>query len=333
MENIQNINIDIMNNKIYEYIYAKQWDEGRIVVFNVTDDNQSVNVGNFVMFEMKKPDGHVVLYSCPIEDGKAKVILSMQMTACAGKIPYQLNIYSEAQPVPNPGDPVNPTARSGDLISTVTGYMIVEESVVQPEDVESSDEFNVISDMAQTLGEVADILANDGQVIIDAANDSILNAKISKSYAVGGTDYPHGSQSDTNDNSKYYYEQTRHIYETCFLSDSVVLSASNWNSSTLTQTVNVANIIADEALQFVLINPASASAQEFVNCGVTKSQQGNGTLTFKCSQIPVNDLDVYIMVQSTNSYGGILTSNTIYSQTEPDPLFHKENDYWCCAYD
>lgn len=332
MENIQNINIDIMNNKIYEYIYAKQWDEGRIVVFNVTDDNQSVNVGNFVMFEMKKPDGHVVLYSCPIEDGKAKVILSMQMTACAGKIPYQLNIYSEAQPVPNPGDPVDPTAQSGDLISTVTGYMIVEESVVQPEDVESSDEFNNLVEFAEDLGHIADVIRNDGQAILDARDEAELNAKKSQSYAVGGTDYPHEGEPDTYDNSKYYYEQTRQIYDSAFLAKSITLEASNWDNQTNTQQVSVSGIISDMQHQFISVRPDAASAAEYNSCNVSFVQQGQNYLVFYCNTIPQNDLGVYVMVQNTNAYDGVIISNIIYSQTEPTSEQHKQHDYWTCSY-
>jgi hypothetical protein len=192
LENIQKINIDIVNHKVYEYIYSKQWDEGRIVEFNITDDNKTIAPTNYVMFQMKKPDGYVVLYTCEIIDGKAKVVLSRQMTAVAGKIPYQLNIYSAPQPIPAPEESVDPSEYDGNLVSTVTGYIIVEASVVQPDDVESKDEFNVINEMAKELGHIADVLENDGEKIIDAANDSIEYAKRSQSYAVGGTDYDHG---------------------------------------------------------------------------------------------------------------------------------------------
>ena len=333
MENIQNINIDIVNHKVYEYIYAKQWDEGRIIVFTITDNTQAIDPGNFVMFQMKKPDGHVILYACPIEDGKAKVIMSRQMSACAGKIPYQLNIYSSAQPIPEPGEPVDPSAYSGGLISTVTGYMIVEESVVQPEDVESSDEFNVVSDMAQTLGEIADILANDGQAIIDAANESIEYAKRSKSYAVGGTDYSHEGIDDDIDNSKYYCEQTKQVYNTAFLAKSITLEASSWDAQNKTQQVSVAGIIDDNQQQFIMVRPDEGSLIEYHDCNVLCIHQGEGYLTFHCNTIPQNDLDVYIMVQTTNAFDGVNTSNIIYKQTEPEPSQNKQGDFWVRSYE
>lgn len=332
MENIQNINIDIVNHKVYEYIYSKQWDEGRTIIFTVTDDNRAVNVGNFVMFQMKKPDGHVILYSCPIEDGKATVVLSRQMTACAGKIPYQLNLYDSAQPVPEPGEPVDPSVYTGTLISTVTGYMIVEESVVQPEDVESSDEFNTISQLAEDLGHIADVIVNDGQAILDAADEAILSAKISKSYAVGGTDYPHEGEPDTEDNSKYYYQQVKQIYNTAFLAKSITLEAADWDAQDNTQTVVISSVIADQQQQFIMVRPDEESLTEYHDCNVMCVHQGEGYLTFHCDSIPQNDLDVYIMVQTTNAYDGVNTSSIIYRQTEPTPDQCKIGDFWVRSY-
>lgn len=333
MENIQRINIDVVNHKVYEYIYSKQWDEGREIIFNITDDNEAVNPGNYVMFQMKKPDGHVVMYSCPIVARQAKVTLSRQMTAVAGKIPYQLGIYSNAQPIPDPGDPVDPAVYEGDLVTTVTGFIIVEPSVIQPSDVESSDEFNLITDMATELSHVADILANDGEQIIQAARDSIEYAKRSKSYAVGGTDYDHEGIDDDYDNSKYYYDQTKQVYNICFVGTGLTLYASQWDGTTQTQMLRVDNIIADESLQFITVRPRSESAIEYNDCGVTLLSQGEGTLTFHCNQIPANDLDIYIMTQTSNSYGDMLTSNIIYYPTEPDSNFIKRNDYWCVSYE
>lgn len=332
MENLQKINIDIVNHKIYEYIYSKQWDEGREVIFTVTDDNNPVAVGSFVMFVMKKPDGHVVLYSCPIENGKAKLVLSKQMTACAGKIPYQLNIYSSEQTVPQPGESVDPSSYEGTLISTVTGYIVVEPSVVQPADVESSDEFNVVSELAATLGEVAEILADDGQAIIDAAHDSIEYAKISKSYAVGGTDYDHEGVDDDEDNSKYYYGLTKDIYNTCVITKKIVLYADQWDTTEKTQMINMPNVIEDEELQLIVVRPQQDYIREYHNCNVLCIHQGEGYLLFGCDTIPQHDIEVFVMVQTSNSYGDIVTSNIIYYPTEPEPDMHKMNDYWCHSY-
>lgn len=440
MENIQRINIDVVNHKVYEYIYSKQWDEGREIIFNITDDNEAVDPGNYVMFQMKKPDGHVVMYSCPIVARQAKVTLSRQMTAVAGKIPYQLGIYSNAQPTPDPDDPVDPAVYEGNLVTTVTGFMIVEPSVIQPSDVESSDEFNIVTNTAEALARVAEVLANDGEAIIQAGRDSIEYAKRAKSYAVGGTDYeradwetltstetegyavnsntgevvalenaaytiidltghpeyialnfrttafndhygygfvldddswsgvatmyneeatvdiPLGAKAfkvswdttkldaqvisattafedDDYDNAKYYYDETKQVYNICFVGTGLMLYSDQWDEEEQTQTLRVDNIIADESLQFITVRPRSESAIEYNDCGVTLLEQGEGTLTFHCNQIPENDLEIFIMTQTSNSYGDMLTSNILYYPTEPSASYIKRNDYWCVSYE
>lgn len=437
MDNIQKINIDIVNHKVYDYIYSKQWDEGRMVEFTITDNNKAVTPGVFVMFQMKKPDGCVVLYSCPIEGDTVKLILSKQMTAVAGKIPYQLNIYSAPQRIPDPGEEVDPSEYEGTLISTVTGFIIVEESVVQPEDVESNPEFNVINELAQELGHVADIMENDGQKIIEAADTAVLNAKISQSYAVGGTDYDHGTwdeltyveslgyaiSSDTGeavsvincayttidltgtdyialrfrttafqdnygygfvldddtwegvqtsenkevivripegaktfkvgwntnlttqvisattklvdddeDNSKYYYEHTKDIYNTCVITKTITLYAADWQNDR-TQVIQMDYVLENEELQLIVVRPREDFIQTYHENNVLCTHQGDGFLVFSCDTIPEEDIDVFIMVQTADGYDKTVYSNVIYADEEPQTSAYKKNDFWVQAYE
>ena len=316
MDNIQYINIDIVNHKVYDHIYTKQYDNGRIIWFTITDNNNPVALDSMtILFEMKKPDGYVILDNLLVENGKVKLVLSDQMTAAYGKIPYQLGIYN-----------------ANKLISTVTGYMIVEEAVVQNSDVESKDEFNVITELAQQLGHVADVLENDGQAIIDAAGYAILNAKISQSYAVGGTDYTHHGVDDDFDNSKYYYELTHSIENRCVICRVVTLYVSEWDTTNRLQTVQVNNVIEDEENQLVVVRPREEYVVEYHNCNVLCIHQGDGYLEFQCDTIPENDLDVFIMVQTSDGYDKNLMSNIIYYPTEPEPNMNKKNDYWVHSY-
>lgn len=333
MENIQKINIDIVNHKVYEYIYSKQWDEGRIVEFNITDDNKTIAPTNYVMFQMKKPDGYVVLYTCEIIDGKAKVVLSRQMTAVAGKIPYQLNIYSAPQTTPEPEESVDPSEYDGNLVSTVTGYIIVEASVVQPDDVESKDEFNVINEMAKELGHIADILENDGEKIIQAANDSIEYAKRSKSYAVGGTDYDHDGVDDDEDNSKYYYEMTKGIYNTAVVTKIVTLYADRWDTDNKTQRVEVDNVIENEDMQLIVVRPKEEFVPEYSASNVMCVHQGDGFLDFTYRTKPSIDMDVFVMVQTSDAYDKTIVSYIIYAQDEPSGNAYRKHDFWVQPYE
>lgn len=133
--NMQKITLDLNDNKPYAYMYSKQYDEGRQITFHITQDGQPFDTTDCkATFQMKKPDGTVILNDYEIADGKFTVTLTNQMTICSGnRIPFQIQLIKvteEANPV---------------VLTTVTGYLKVSESVVHPDDVISSDEFNALT--------------------------------------------------------------------------------------------------------------------------------------------------------------------------------------------
>ena len=141
MENIntkiQEIRIDVMDIQIYEHMYSKQYDEGRQVVFHITKDGQPFDTTGYrATFQMKKPDGTIVVNDYDIKDGKFTVTLTNQMTICVGnRIPFQIQLIKVSDALSEV--PI--------VLTTVTGYLKVTESVVQPNDVISSDEFNALT--------------------------------------------------------------------------------------------------------------------------------------------------------------------------------------------
>lgn len=136
MDNIQKITLDIMNNKVYEYIYTKQYDNGRVVEFTITEDgNPLVLTGYHVVFSLKKPDGSIIIDS---DDGdilivsadKVTLTLTDEMTVLSGKLPYQLSVYD-----------------NGETISTVTGHIMCDKAPVQNDDVVSTSGGNIVDDL------------------------------------------------------------------------------------------------------------------------------------------------------------------------------------------
>ncbi|MCM1496707.1 MAG: tail fiber domain-containing protein [Bacteroides sp.] len=134
---MQEITLDLNDSKSYEYMYTKQYDEGRQVTFHILDNGQPFDsTGYQAIFQMKKPDGTVILNDYDINEGSFTITLTNQMTICPGsRIPFQIQLIkvsedTEAAPV---------------VLTTVTGYLKVAESVVQPEDVSSTDEFNALT--------------------------------------------------------------------------------------------------------------------------------------------------------------------------------------------
>lgn len=132
---MQEITLDLNDSKTYEYMYTKQYDEGRQVVFHITKDGQPFDTTGYkATFQMKKPDGTVIFNDYDIEDGKFTVALTNQMSICAGNhIPFQIQLIKVFDDL------------SSTVLTTVTGYLKVAKSVIDPDDVVSSDEFNALT--------------------------------------------------------------------------------------------------------------------------------------------------------------------------------------------
>lgn len=71
----------------------------------------------------------------------------------------------------------------------------------------------------------------------------------------------------------------------------VTLNSSDWNTDTLSITVSVDFITPDS---LVWVTPAPASFTDYGDSRVYASEQGSGTLTFKCESIPGANLQVNV---------------------------------------
>ena len=134
MEDIQKLSIDIMDDKVFEPIYTKQYDQGRKVYVTVTKDGKDLSLeGITASFQMKKPDGTVILKKCQISNNQIIVELDRTITVVSGnRIPFQIQLCEAATNI---------------IISTTTGILKVDESVVQMDDIESSSDFSTFSDI------------------------------------------------------------------------------------------------------------------------------------------------------------------------------------------
>lgn len=140
MEDIQKLSIDIMDDKVFEPIYTKQYDQGRKVYVTVTKDGKDLSLeGITASFQMKKPDGTVILKNCQISNNQIIVELDRTITVLSGnRIPFQIQLFEAATNI---------------IISTTTGILKVDESVVQMDDIESSSDFSTFSDILLNISE------------------------------------------------------------------------------------------------------------------------------------------------------------------------------------
>ena len=134
MEDIQKLSIDIMDDKVFEPIYTKQYDQGRKVYVTVTKDGKDLSLeGITASFQMKKPDCTVILKNCQISNNQIIVELDRTITVVSGnRIPFQIQLFEAATNI---------------IISTTTGILKVDESVIQMDDIESSSDFSTFSDI------------------------------------------------------------------------------------------------------------------------------------------------------------------------------------------
>lgn len=165
MESIQNISMDIMDNHLYEPVYSKQYDTMRVLSITITSDCNPVDLtGCNASFQMKKSDDTVILKKCTITDNIVTVNLDRNITVFYGnRLPFQIQI-------------VNADA---EVISTTTGYLNIEKSAVQAEDVESSSDFSTFVDILVEITKKY----NETKECADNAKQSEINAKESETNA------------------------------------------------------------------------------------------------------------------------------------------------------
>ena len=165
MRNTQSVTVDIMDSHIYEYLTVAQYDAETIFQISITRYGEPYSVPNMgAMFTMKKPDGHIIVNGCTVSGNKVLVNSTYQMTVLSGKIPFQIVLFSD-----------------NDMISSITGSIIVVQSANYDSGEGSTDEYTIV----QQLG---------------------YYTTLAKSYVVGDTGI---RPSENFDNIKYYYEISR----------------------------------------------------------------------------------------------------------------------------
>ena len=94
MQDIQELYIDILDTKVYEEIYAKQYDVGRQAHIIVTRAGTPITLENIsASLELKKPDNTVIMKSCVIQNNQVVIDLDRNITVIAGRrISYQIHL-------------------------------------------------------------------------------------------------------------------------------------------------------------------------------------------------------------------------------------------------
>lgn len=361
MENIQKISIDIMNNKYSDYIYAKQYDLNRIVDFTITENGKVKDLDNtYCTFLMK--GNEVVSFKHLTRNGDTyRLQLETNDTHEAGKIPYQLVLSSGEVTIEQDehGEWHVVWGNDGVIIGTVTSYILVEKCVVSEDDAASQFDSNLLQDLLGAVKEAEQAVDKAAEVATEAisltsasatkaesyavggtgkrtgedTDNSKYYSEVSRSYAIGGTTILHDGNPDTNDNSKYYYEQTLGLYNQVFFGAEITVPYLGWDPVTLQQTVTVQGVKASERDQLIVVRPSYGSIQEYSQCNVMCIQQLQDALVFRCDTMPQNDLTVFIGLQEISLVDKQHNSHIVVSDTEPTSLQINTNDFWVQPYE
>lgn len=108
------------------------------------------------------------------------------------------------------------------------------------------------------------------------------NAWFAGNIRIGGTSYETGKEPGAKPNMT-----------------KVTLTASDWDTTTLTQVATIKGIKADETAQAIYINPVfdDTIIEEIGNCNVYASTQGENSITFSCDTAPTIDVEFYVKWQ------------------------------------
>lgn len=95
---------------------------------------------------------------------------------------------------------------------------------------------------------------------------------------------------------------------------SVTLQANAWDESN-EQTVTAPGVLADESKQIILSAPASIDQDAFYAAGIRIISQSVDSVTFRCNNVPEEDLTVYVAVMKPKVDDGG-SSEEVYSEEE-----------------
>ena len=233
-----NINVDFYDNK-YIMINAKQHDnKSRLISITCYNQGNPYNLSSnnhTAYIKYRKADGHWVLNCCTINyRGQVLVELTEQMLAASGICYVDLFIVNKGSAIVNIDTGSIVTIDDSSVLTTKAFYVDVQEAVVDNSLIESSDEYNGLTDLiSMAEAEYGKVIQSAKSYAIGTGNTSRENdendnskyySKVSKSWTMGGTGVRTGEDTD---NAKYYGEQAHASADAADESEANALSYMN----------------------------------------------------------------------------------------------------------
>lgn len=146
----------------------------------------------------------------------------------------------------------------------------------------SADNAQTTADNAQNTADDAKTAAQNAQSTADTAQSTANTANSAAGNAQGRADDAYALASGKSSAN----------------SVNICLDKSKWSDNT--QKITVEGLNATDA---VFLRPTPLDGEEYFRCGIYGDLQGNGSITFKCTEVPTGSLYVhcvYITIGNTN---------------------------------
>lgn len=280
---IQKMAIDIQDNHLYDSIYSKQYDKNRKIYFTVTSNGASLDLANCVVcFEMKKKDDTIINKNCEItEDNEIVVELDENITVFYGRMPFQLKIVNSVEQM---------------IITTITGYLNIEESVVKVDDIESSSDFSIYSDILLQITEKynetknyaelsknSELKAKESELATAQSEKNALESQQKALQSENNSKLSEEKSAQSEANSKASEEASKASEEICISkakeASQSAIEANN-NATIATTKAEEANTSATNAAQSELNAKEAAEQAKEAAEGVANGLQPHGTINY-----------------------------------------------------
>lgn len=176
---LKSFSVDFAKAPPLEYVYAKQGDQNSRVLEIIPLNNgaaYTIPDGTVARFGAKKPDGTQILDDAVIEDGKIYVTLSSQALAVSGTVTAEIALYGA----------------DDTLLSSQHFHIMVERFAVDPEAVESSDEYRsfetALLQLEDSLQQLQTALPELEAAVQAAENVNITTKETASGYEITVTD-------------------------------------------------------------------------------------------------------------------------------------------------
>lgn len=298
------INLDMVPGKKSPVCHASQYDDGRVIRFNLYDSGlpYTLDGTESITFEVRKPDGNIVISTLTnTSDSYVDVVTTEQMTAVKGANLCEvrvekggtnigsLNVIMAVEMDPTDGGIASASAIDN-LRSQISG-MVAEEVA------EQYDAGNVIFDSAPTPGH------GNGYAVTSEGVNNALASKADRSELPDMSNYYNKTETDT------------------LLDDKADVSdlpdMSNYYTKTETDTAldDKVNTTDFDATNLPIVSGSATNTKDYIDSGLrgkadtsttyTKTEVDNIVAGRKCATYSIITLDTLTSTEQTfNTYGG-----------------------------